>query len=847
MPDALPPAPRAEQNASRRRDESAWARYAQAAAAVVLAAGLTVALRLSASAQNARVVFAFFYLAVFVAVWFGGRGPALFAVALSVLIADIFSPPAGLLAPDLSGLLPNVFFITISLLAVLLIERSRRAEREARLSRESLETTLKSIGDAVISTDDAGRVAFMNAVAERLTGWPLSEARGRALAEVFHIVNEETRAEVESPAAKVLREGKVVGLANHTVLIARGGAETPIDDSGAPIRDERGQTSGVVLVFHDISERREAESQRATLASIVESSDDAILSKTLDGTITSWNRAAERMYGYKAEEVLGRHVSLLVPPELSGELQEIMSRIRRGERVEHLETARVRKDGTRIVASVTVSPLRDSSGRLVGASTIARDITEKKRAEAERERLLASEQRARRAAEQVSLAKDEFLSMLSHELRTPLTPILGWVHMMLALGPLPEDVEHGLRVIRKNSETLSRLFNDLLDVASILSGKLRIERETLELGEVVREAVETCRTRAADRSVALEVEAESASPVPVSGDRTRLTQVVCNLLDNAVKFSPEGGRVRVRVGARGGEARVEVADEGAGIAPEFLPHVFERFRQADMATTRFHGGLGLGLALVKSLVEAHGGRVEAASDGAGRGSRFSFTLPVAQDEASAQNETDDGARSEAELFAQDEAEAGARRAAEGETEDANADREQAAAEVVAWSEDGGDGSDGNDGNDGRSDGPEEAESAARAEGARRVLLVEDSRDTLDMLSFALTARGYAVAGCDASEDALRIAESAPFDIIISDIGLPRIDGYELIRRLRSLPHLREAPAVALTGYAGPKDAEAALAAGFDAHVPKPVEPSALAEQVARLLKRKPQNVPGEVT
>jgi PAS domain S-box-containing protein len=822
MPDALPPAPRAEQNASRNRDESAWARYALAAAAVASAAGLTLALRLSSSAQGARVSFAFFYIAVFVAVWFGGRGPALFAGALSVLVADLFFLPAGLLAPDLSGLLPNLFFITISLLAVLLIERSRRAEAEARLSRESLETTLKSIGDAVISTDDAGRVAFMNAVAERLTGWPLSEARGRALSEVFHIVNEETRAEVESPVAKVLREGQVVGLANHTVLVARGGAETPVDDSGAPIRDERGQTSGVVLVFHDISERREAERQRMTLASIVESSDDAILSKTLDGTITSWNRAAERMYGYKAEEVLGRHISLVVPPELSGELGEIMSRIRRGERVEHLETARVRKDGTRIVASVTVSPLRDSSGRLVGASTISRDITEKKRAEAERERLLASEQRARRAAEQVSLAKDEFLSMLSHELRTPLTPILGWVHMMLMLGPLPEDVERGLRVIRKNSETLSRLFNDLLDVASVLSGKLRIERERLELGEVVREAVETCHTRAADRSVALEVEAEGASPVPVSGDRTRLMQVVCNLLDNAVKFSPEGGRVRVRVGAEGGEARVEVSDEGAGIAPEFLPHVFERFRQADMATTRFHGGLGLGLALVKSLVEAHGGRVEAASAGPGRGSRFSFTLPCAQSEASAQ----------------DEAETDARRAAEGETEDATANRGQAAAEL---------GTESGDGSGEQSGRQAAAESAARAEGARRVLLVEDSRDTLDMLSFALAARGYSVAGCDASEDALRVAESAPFDIIISDIGLPRIDGYELIRRLRSLPHLREVPAVALTGYAGPKDAEAALAAGFDAHVPKPVEPSALAEQVARLLKRKPQNVPGEVT
>jgi PAS domain S-box-containing protein len=788
MPDALPPAPRAEQNVSRNRDESAWTRYALAAAAVAAAAGLTVALRLSSSAQGARVSFAFFYLAVFVAVWFGGRGPALFSVALSLAVADTFFLPAGLFAPDLSGLLPNVFFITISLLAVALIERSRRAEAAARQSRESLETTLKSIGDAVISTDDAGRVAFMNAMAERLTGWPLADARGRKLTEVFHIVNEETRAEVESPVAKVLREGQVVGLANHTVLIARGGSETPIDDSGAPIRDVRGQVTGVVLVFHDISERRKAERERATLASIVESSDDAIISKTLDSIITSWNKGAERIFGYTADEVIGKPVTILIPEDHPDEEPSILARLRAGERIEHYETVRVRKDGTLIDISLTVSPIRGPDGTVIGASKIARDITEKKRAEAERERLLESERRSRRAAEEVNLAKDEFLATLSHELRTPLTPVLGWVHMILTLRPAPDEVERGLRVIQKNSETLSRLFNDLLDIASILSGKLRIVRAPVELGAVVREAVETCRTRAGERSVALEVETEGPSRVHVSGDRTRLMQVICNLLDNAVKFSPEGGRVRVRVGALDGEARVEVSDEGEGIAPEFLPYVFERFRQADMATTR----LGLGLALVKSLVEAHGGRVEAASAGVGRGSRFAFTLPVAQ--------------AGAEAVAQSTAEGGGQAEVEGDEQAGETDA-------------GG--------------------STPRAEGARHVLLVEDSRDTLDMLRVALTARGYTVADCDSSEDALRVAESAPFDIIVSDIGLPRIDGYELIRRLRSLPHLRGVPALALTGYAAPKDAEAALAAGFDAHVPKPVEPSALAEQVARLLRREP--------
>jgi PAS domain S-box-containing protein len=744
-----------------------------ASAAVAAAALLTAALRITASAQNARIVFAFFYVAVFVAVWFGGRGPGLLSVALSVAVADIFFLPAGLLAPDLSGLLPNVFFVVISLLAILMIERSRRAEAEARASREWLETTLKSIGDAVISTDAAGRVVFVNAVAERLTGWPSAEARGRMLAEVFPVVNEETRREVESPVERVLREGRIVGLANHTVLVARDGSEVPIDDSAAPIRDEWGHTTGVVLVFQDISDRRNSEGERAMLAAIIESSDDAILSKTLDGIVTSWNRAAEQMYGYTAEEMIGRHISAVVPPELSGEFEEIMAQLRGGGHVEHLETTRVHKDGTRLDVSITVSPVRDSSGRLVGASTIARDITEQKRDAEEMARLYVR-------AQEVNRAKDEFLATLSHELRTPLTPIIGWASM-IGSGQLgAAEAGQGVRVIEKNSHALSRLINDLLDMSSILSGKLRIERAPVELDAVVHEAVETVRMQADSRSVALEVETDDLAPAIVSGDRTRLVQIFWNLLNNAVKFSRAGGRVRVRVGVSDGAARVRVDDEGEGIAPEFLPHIFERFRQADMGTTRQHGGLGIGLALVKSLVEAHGGRVEASSGGEGRGSSFIVTLPAAPS-------------------------ATERRAP---------------------------------------DGPNAEELKQCAEEVCRILVVEDARDTLEMLRVIFVARGYVVTVCESPEEALHVAESAPFDIIVSDIGLPRIDGYELIGRLRRLPHLRGVPALALTGYAGPKDAEAALAAGFDVHVPKPVEPSTLAEQVEHLLERRPHGEAG---
>ncbi|MDT5159582.1 MAG: hypothetical protein QOH51_3939 [Acidobacteriota bacterium] len=907
------PRPPVAQAANPSWNQSAWARYGLSVASVAASALLTYALRLAASAQNARVIFAFFYLAVFVAVWFGGRGPAFFSIALSLLVADLFFLPTDLLAPDLSGLIPNLFFAGISLLAVFMLERSRRAEREAHTARKSLETTLKSIGDAVISTDAGGRIRFMNPVGERLTGWPLAEARGRMHEEVFRIINELTRETVKSPVEQVLREGVVLGLANHTVLVARDGAEAPIEDSAAPIMDEGERVTGAVLVFHDVAERRKVEIERARLAAIVESSSDAIIGKTLNGTVTSWNAAAERMYGYTAEEAIGQHISFIVPKELSDELAEIMARLRRAERVERLETMRVTKSGERLNVSLTISPIHDPSGQWIGASTIARDITASKRSEAERELLArqveherlrlknlvgnvpglvweawgepdeanqridyvsdyveqmlgytveewlrtpnfwltivhpedrvraaeeartifesreggasqfrwvakdgrvihveaqsvvalnergepegmrgvtmditarkATEERLRSVAEEnarlysraqeVNRAKDEFLATLSHELRTPLTPILGWTHMIRSGQLAQEEAERGISVIEKNSHALSRLINDLLDMSSILSGKMGIERATVELSEVVREAVETVRPQAAARSVRVEVQTGGLVSPRVSGDRTRLIQVFWNLLNNAVKFSNAGGHVGVRVYGEAGEARVEVLDEGQGIAPEFMPHVFERFRQADMATTRAHGGLGLGLALVKSFVEAHGGTVTVESHGEGRGSRFTVVLPAL--------ETESVPRVTSDLEA-------------GSVE-------------------------------------------PRVEEKRHVLIVEDASDTLEMLRVVFERRGYSATTCDTPEEALSVAATSRFDIIVSDIGLPGIDGYDLIRRLRQLPHMREVPALALTGYAAASDAEAALAAGFDAHVPKPVDPTVLAGLIEQLMRR----------
>jgi signal transduction histidine kinase/ActR/RegA family two-component response regulator len=381
-------------------------------------------------------------------------------------------------------------------------------------------------------------------------------------------------------------------------------------------------------------------------------------------------------------------------------------------------------------------------------------------------------------AQEVNRTKDEFLATLSHELRTPLTPVIGWTHMIRSGRLDAPSVNQGIEVIEKNAQALSRLINDLLDMSSILSNKMRLERAPVELASVVRAAVETVEPRAASRGVLLEVVyAGGGAKVLLNGDRTRLVQVFWNLLDNAVKFSPEGRSVRVRVETQDGAARIHIEDDGQGIEPEFLPHVFERFRQADMGTTRRHGGLGIGLALVKSFVEAHGGRVEVESAGEGRGCRFSVTLPVLR----------------------------------------NAEFGMRIDEGVAASQ-------------------SEIRNPKSEIPLRRVLIIEDAPDTLEMLRVVLHARGYSPVACENAEEALRVAESARFDIIVSDIGLPQVDGYELIERLRRLPHMRATPALALTGYAAAKDAKAALDAGFNAHVPKPVDPSALTEEMERLLR-----------
>lgn len=346
------------------------------------------------------------------------------------------------------------------------------AAREALIrEKELLATTLASIGDGVIVTDNQSRVTFLNPEAERLTGWTSSNAEGRPLSVVFRIVNERTRRLAENPVEKALRLGTIVGLANHTMLLREDGAEFLIDDSAAPIRDKDGALFGVVLVFRDVTEQRRLYEAREQLAAIVEYSGEAIATKNLDGIIQTWNASAEKLLGYRADEIVGKPVTILIPPDRLSDEDEILSRLRRGLPAERLETIRLKKDGTPLPVSVTVSPIKNPEGEVIGASKLIQDITARNRLEKQRQQLLAREQSLRVQAEAAGRMKDEFLATVSHELRTPLSAILGWATMLTKGKIEPAIATRGIESIERNAKAQAQLIEDLLDVSRIYPAK----------------------------------------------------------------------------------------------------------------------------------------------------------------------------------------------------------------------------------------------------------------------------------------------------------------------------------------------------------------------------------------
>ena len=565
----------------------------------------------------------------------------------------------------ITDFIPNLIACGLLLLVAYVlfgdITARRKVEEELRRQREWLAVTLASIGDAVIATDTNGAVTFVNPIAESLTGWKQEEARGQSLQKIFDIVNEETRAPVENPALRAMQEGVVIGLANHTVLIAKHGAETCIDDSGAPIMD--------------------------------------------------------------------------------------------------------------------------ADGRLVGAVLIFRDITERRRVEQERAKLLASERAAREHAETASRAKDEFVAMISHEIRSPLTAIMGWTQM-LKKGKLNEaETARAIDTIERNAKNQVQLVEDLLDVSRVITGKLRLNVQTVDPVQTIEAAIDSIRPAVEAKEILVHRDLEQSGSV-VSGDADRLQQIFWNLLSNAVKFTPRRGRITLRLQRIKSNLEISVSDSGEGISAEFLPYVFDRFSQANLTSERKHGGLGLGLAIVRYLVELHGGYVRAESAGAGQGTTFTVTLPI--------------------MAAREEVR--------------NAASYSSANYVSTLAN-------------------------ARLDGLR-VMVVDDESETLELLTAMLSQRGAEVKACASASEALNEIPTWLPAILVSDIGMPGQDGYSLIRLLRALSPEQggTVPAVALTSFTRTEDRMRALSAGFQMHVKKPIDLDELITVIASLAGRKGKSI-----
>jgi PAS domain S-box-containing protein len=480
--------------------------------------------------------------------------------------------------------------------------------------------TSSLVGDAVVWTDADERIIAWNPAAERLYGWSAAEAIGQPISLIVPVALWEHVEELH----RRVGEGDVV---RDIETVHRRSDETHFRVllTTAPVRAPDGRVMGIVRIAQDLSGQQRTDREARRLAAIVRWSDDAIVSKDLNGIVTTWNVAAERMFGYTAAEMIGTSIRVLIPEDRQSEEDETLARIRRGDTVEHFETLRRRKDGTIIVIALTVSPIRNAFGEVVGASKIARDITKMKEIENERQRLLESVQ-------EISRLKDEFVATLSHELRTPLNAILGYARMLRSGVMAPDRLDQAIQVIERNAAWLSRMVDDVLDISRIITGKMRLTIQRVELGPIVRTAIDGIQPAATAKGIRVEFSDEGAAPI--AGDPERLQQILWNLLSNAVKFTSRGGLVRVGLRQAEASAEISVVDNGDGIAPEFLPYIFERFRQADSTGTRERSGLGLGLAIVRQLVEAHGGAIEASSEGTGQGAAFRILLPVADHAAS---------------------------------------------------------------------------------------------------------------------------------------------------------------------------------------------------------------------
>ena len=649
-------------------------------------------------------------------------------------------------------------------------EVQRRIMVERALAQRDRELTdfLENALEGLLKVGPDGTLFWINGAGLELLDCSEAQCVGRSI-EDFHADPQDAR-----ESLRRLLAGE--SLSNHPMTLCRSDGSVRHVRVAANALWDAGRMIHSRWFIRDVTHERLAEGARAHLGSIVESSDDAIVSKTLDGTVRSWNRAAERLFGYTADEAVGQPITLIIPPERVQEEVEILRKLGRGERVDHFETVRVAKNGRRIAVALTISPIRDANGTVVGASKIARDITERKASEQERERTIGELRRAEEALREADRRKDEFLAVLAHELRNPLAPIRYAVAMARRQDRTGGERLQAQAIIERQVEHMGRLLDDLLDVSRITRGTLILRPSSVDLASVVTAAQESARPLIEARGHTLVVELPR-EPVRLTADPVRLAQILANLLINSAKYTDRGGRIVLEARLDGGELVLRVRDNGIGISAEMMPRMFTLFAQASPAIERSEGGLGIGLSLVRGLVELHGGTVRAYSRGPGQGAEFVVRLPIGDP---AQVCEDDAPRAE----------------------------------------------------------------ESPGSSPLRLLVADDNRDSAATCAALLEACGHEVSVAHTGLEAFDVACRVEPDALLLDIGMPELNGYQLAERIRATPWGRRALLIAITGWGQEQDKRRAIAAGFDQHLTKPIDPNGLETLLRQAAPRPAASRPG---
>ncbi|WP_303831624.1 PAS domain-containing hybrid sensor histidine kinase/response regulator [Asticcacaulis taihuensis] len=615
-----------------------------------------------------------------------------------------------------------------------------------------LAAIIDSSDDAIVAKTLDGIITAWNRSAERIFGFSAGEAVGQHIS----LIIPEDRLDEEYIILGKVKAGHRV---DHfeTIRRAKDGTLIDITLTVSPILADDGRIIGASKVARDIRTAKSAERLSAYLAAIIESSDDAIVSKNLDGMITSWNPSAERIFGYSAEEAIGKHISLIIPQDMIDEEYAILGRVKAGERVDHFETIRRAKNGDLLNISLTVSPIRDGAGRIVGASKVARNITEQKR--------------TIQALAEASKRKDEFLANMSHELRTPLNAIIGLTHLLSHTETLTPKGQQFLTMIGQSSDSLLALINDLLDFSKAEAGSFQFERVDFHLMELVERVVLMQESAVNEKGLTLSVEYTGDLHDRYVGDPLRIQQILTNLLANAVKFTEKGG-IDLSVGLIHADLDrtrlvLKVSDTGIGIPSEKLPFVFDKFMQADASTARTHGGSGLGLSICQGLAQAMDGTISVIST-PGLGSTFTVDIEV------------------------------------GNSPDA---------QPIA--------------------------SRSALPDKKNVLIVEDFEPNTVVLAGLLDSWGYSYDIARNGMEGVRCAERVAYDVILMDVQMPGMDGFECTRQIREVEGKTgkdRTPIVAVTAHVFEKDRALCLAAGMDAFLPKPLKPAAVQKILAEAIK-----------